>query len=144
MPVGRPTTLTDKVRAKVLEALRNGHSHPVAASIAGVPYNTLRGWISDGSREGSARLYSEFAAEVELACEAGLVDCERCLIQGGQQDPRIALAILQRRMRREWGNPVEVTGKDGGPVKVEAVGDLASALDALVTGAGSDGADRAE
>jgi transposase-like protein len=49
--IGRPTSMTDEVKASLLAALRSGATHEVAATYAGVGETTFYRWMERGRRE---------------------------------------------------------------------------------------------
>lgn len=98
---------TPEARAVILAVLGLGHFRGVAAQKAGIAPQTLSDWIA--SDEG-------FRLEVERAEADEEIRLLAKVREGAREDPRLALALLERRFRERWGRqaPAGSTGKDEG------------------------------
>jgi hypothetical protein len=100
---------TPEKRALILEALHNHPSLGRAARKARVSRHTLRNWrLAD----------PEFAAEVEAAREAGFEALEDALIErGAKNDTTAAIFMLKGWKPERYGDKLQHTGKDEGPIE---------------------------
>ena len=111
--VGRPSGLTDEVRAKLLQALEVGATHRIAAQFAGVHVSTLQAWLAENREFSDAAKLSESKASIMSLAAI------RTAAQGGQW--QAGAWLLERRYPEEYGRrQVEVIGQGGGPVQVQA------------------------
>lgn len=118
---GRPLLLTAKVQTRICNALAKGNYRVTAARAGAVSYETFLGWLAKGraQREGPFRKFYEAVIAAETKAEmlfVGYVAREATL------DAKHAKWMLSHRWRDRWAdNPakVEVTGANGGPVKIE-------------------------
>ena len=140
--MARPTKLNAEVTRKVCEAVKLGSTYADAAGYAGISYTTFKEWMASDAPE-----FAAFSAAVQSAQASGkiglLAKIEKAVNDGAWQ---AAAWKLERRdpeyARRER---VELTGKDGGPVKVDHGPDLSKltkaelqAMDALLAKATSE------
>ena len=129
---GRPTKLTPEVQDKIVTALRAGNYQETAARYAGIAEPTFYEWMARGKSEPGS-IYSEFAEAVEKAkADAEVRDValiDRAAADGNWQ---AAAWKLERKFPNRWGrvNRTEVTGADGGALKVE-IDHKAALLDLL-------------
>ena len=102
--IGRPSVLSE-AGPRIIAALRNGADRAAAVGYAGVPYGTVRSWISRG-RSGHTP-YDEFAAQVEAAEAEAAVRMAKVIFDAAhaEHDYRAALEWLKRRRPEEWGEP---------------------------------------
>jgi transposase len=128
----RPTKLTPEVQEKIVTALRAGNYQETSATYAGISVPTFYGWMDRGRNEPGS-IYSEFLEAVEKAkADAEVRDValiDRAAADGNWQ---AAAWKLERKFPNRWGrvNRTEVTGADGGALKVE-VDHKAALLDLL-------------
>ncbi len=103
--MSRHTSLTDDVRAKMLEAIAKGLSRTASAAYAGVHRNTALGWFKRG--DAGEEPFCAFCAAVEKAeadHQAKLVG----VIETASADTwQAASWILERRYPVEWAQPVQ-------------------------------------
>ena len=130
------TKLTPKVRDAVCDAVRAGNYLKVAASAGGVTEQTIHNWIGRG-REEKERIeeghtprkveavFLDFFEHLTRAEDEAEADAVRIWREQMPDDWRAAKEYLARRFGDRWGDRqrVEMTGKDGGPVKSQVVGD---------------------
>jgi hypothetical protein len=62
---GRQTNLTPEIGASICDGVREGLPLKTAAGIAGVPYATVREWISKG--KDGVEPFLDFAADIEIS-----------------------------------------------------------------------------
>jgi alpha-galactosidase/6-phospho-beta-glucosidase family protein len=129
---GRPTKLTPEVQDKIVTALRAGNYQETAARYAGINHDTFYEWMRRGKDEPGS-IFSDFAEAVEKAkADAEVRDValiDRAAADGNWQ---AAAWKLERKFPNRWGrvNRTEVTGADGGALKVE-IDHKAALLDLL-------------
>jgi hypothetical protein len=153
---GRPPTYRDAaVTEKIVRLVQGGNYVETAAAAAGVSVSTVRAWLKKaGELERALRddptmtltsdeeLLVDFSAAVEKAqgeAEARDVLTIGRAAEGTKEKPgdwRASAWRLQHRSPERWGrNLVELSGRDGGPVQHENVGNplelVAAKLDAL-------------
>jgi transposase len=130
---GRPTKLTPEVQDKIVTALRAGNYQETAATYAGISVPTFYRWMEQGATPDADVIYREFREAVEKAkADAEVRDValiDRAAADGNWQ---AAAWKLERKFPNRWGrvNRTEVTGADGGALKVE-VDHKAALLDLL-------------
>lgn len=122
---GRPPKLTPEVQARIEQALRGGNYREVAARFAGVSGGTLREWMKAGKRDSGKGRRSKHrdlyhaVRKAEADAEAMVVGR---LMQAAAHDTKAMAFWLERKHPSRWGRTdrlkAELTGKDGGPVKV--------------------------
>lgn len=118
---GRPTKFDEEVASRVVLMVRAGNYLETAASASGVSPSTLREWLRTGRRAGKGKLF-DFAERVDKAlAESEAMDVNK-MLQHGQKDWRALAWRLERRFPDRWREVSESrqTGKDGGPIEVEA------------------------
>ena len=139
MPGGRPTRYTPERVAKILQAIRVGATQRAAAAYAGIDDSTVMRWKHKYPSLATAINEAEGAAMV-----GWLAKIEAAANEGAWQ---AAAWKLERRYPHEYGrSAVEVSGRDGGAIKIDhKVEDarelLAVRLGRLVAARGDDGRD---
>jgi hypothetical protein len=107
---GRPTLLTDKVIAKIVEALSYGASYDLASRWAGISYPTLQNWQriaraaklkaeaeGENALDATETAYLMFLRQIEeVEAKKGL-EWQKTLDVASKKDPDQALAALRRR-----------------------------------------------
>lgn len=114
---------TPKVTGKILELVGKGHYLETACAVAGVVPLTVRNWLRRGERgePGFAEFAQKFG-EAELQVQDKYLDR---IDDVGKDDWRSSAWVLEKRFPKTWGNKsVEVSGKDGGPIQIQALADL--------------------
>lgn len=128
---------TDKEKATLLNSLRAGNFRVTACAAVGICSRTLANWEDRAAADEEP--FAEFIAEVERVealaevetanviamCARGEVpkDKDGNVIPDDERpfrDWKAAAFILERRGARRWApmQKTEITGKDGGPVRV--------------------------
>ena len=105
---GRPTKLTPEVQDIIVDGIN-----------AGVTYATFYNWLEKGEVAKSGVLMEFFDAVSRAKADSALRLVSQITLQA-PTDWRAAAFLLERRFPDDYGKRSELTGKDGGPVKVEA------------------------
>lgn len=115
---GRPSQFTEENRKRILEAIELGSTYELAAAYGGISYATLNAWLK--REEDEYLKFSEDVKQAEGKAAVGwLQKIEKAATDGNWQ---AAAWKLERRYPREFGRTVkEVTGADGGALKIEIV-----------------------
>ena len=112
MPGGRPTRYTPERVAKILQAIRVGATQRAAAAYAGIDDSTIMRWKHKYPSLATAINEAEGAAMV-----GWLAKIEQAANEGAWQ---AAAWKLERRYPHEYGrSAVEVSGRDGGAIKID-------------------------
>ena len=128
----RPTALTPEVFDAIVTALQAGNYIDDAAAYAGVHQRLVFTWLEKGRNADEAdeqglpltpneRLYMHFLHAVETARSQAVVRNVAIIQQAAQTQWQAAAWFLERTNPRKWGRheTVEITGEDGGPIRVE-------------------------
>lgn len=133
--MGRPTKFTPAVRRRILRAISVGLTNAKAARCAGISETVLYEWLKYGDEHPRSD-YAKFAEQLHRArahCEERLADL--LIRKHAPVSERAVIAALERRFHEDWGRKdnLEVSGADGGPIKVDAdpLGTLAKLLDTV-------------
>lgn len=121
----RPTKLTPAVQDRIVKAISAGAYAIVAAKAAGIGETTFYRWLEMGSKPDAKPLYREFwesVKEAEAQAELANIVLIRQAAQAGTW--QAAAWYLERKHSDRWGRQqklfAEVTGKDAGPILVDA------------------------
>lgn len=122
--MGRPTKLTPERHKQIVDLVRAGNYPEIAAQAAGINAATYYRWMQKGE-DGTAP-YGEFREAIKEAqgtAEAHAVAIIRKAALDGTW--QAAAWFLERSKAERWRRKenVELTGKDGGPVRQQVVGD---------------------
>jgi hypothetical protein len=134
------TKLTPQLSKDFCQALHDGLTFNGACDLVGIHRDTFYGWM-ERAEKGDGKPWSDFSDAVK---EARAVRDRRYVkvIEKAAEDGtwQAAAWFLERTNRREFGRneSVEITGKDGGPVQQQVVGDdqrakVTEMLDELAT-----------
>ena len=93
---GRPTTFTQEKAELVIEAVRRGLTLKLAASCAGVSYDTLNRWRIKGCKEPDSE-YCQFCISLEQALGEAALSMVDCISKAAQTDWKAATWLLSRR-----------------------------------------------
>jgi hypothetical protein len=129
--IGRPSKLNNKVRDKIVSAIRRGAYIETAAAVAGIHKTTFYDWLKRGNEildyldqateEQQPTISAhdadcaKFAYEVEKAiAESELSDIE--VVNAAAEDGQWQAAAwkLERKHHQRWGRKVAVTDNEGG------------------------------
>lgn len=123
-------SLTDAKVEALLQALTAGHYVERAARISGVSITTVYRWLDEGKKEkesveaGNAstergQAYLEIAEAIQKAREAAAHRAMVAIQNAAQEGTWQAAAwYLERTDREHYGRHTQVTGADGGAVKL--------------------------
>jgi len=120
--MARPTKLTPETQQKIITAIQAGNYQETAAKYAGITPNTFYQWMHKGEGPKAKTPYREFREAVEKARSAAEIRNVALIQQAGNDGSWQAAAwYLERSYPTRWGrqNRVELTGADGGSVKVD-------------------------
>ena len=116
---GRPTKLTPDVQDLIVDGINAGLTFGLTCARAGVNPATFYRWLEKGETAKSG-VYSEFCDTVSRAKADSALRLVSQITLQAPTDWRAAAFLLERRFPDDYGKRSEITGKDGGPVKVEA------------------------
>ena len=116
---GRPTKLTPEVQDLIVDGINAGLTFGLTCARAGVNPATFYRWLEKGETAKSG-VYSEFCDTVSRAKADSAMRLVSQITLQAPTDWRAAAFLLERRFPDDYGKRSEITGKDGGPVKVEA------------------------
>ncbi len=137
---GRPSKLTKKTHARIVELVKAGNFLSTAAMCAGVRAEVAKDWIRDGVlfaqkvEAGTLRVWEmtahevarmKFSEEVQAAMGEATARDVLLIEKAAVKDWKAAAWVLERRERTLFSPRVEVTGADGGPVVVRTWADIA-------------------
>ena len=115
---GRPTKLTPEVQDLIVDGINAGLTLGLTCARAGVARSTFYDWLEKGEAAKSGALM-EFSDTVSRARADSALRLVSQITLQAPTDWRAAAFLLERRFPDDYGKRSEVTGKDGGPVKVE-------------------------
>jgi hypothetical protein len=121
MPGARPTKFTSTTVAHLLTAIRAGLPYRLAAEAAGISETTFHEWQrGEFPRGADKHLKAQFSEELTRARGESALRLMGVINQAAPDDWRAAAWILERRFPQDFGKQVlELTGGDGGPIRVE-------------------------
>lgn len=120
--MARPTKLTKKVEAAIVQSVRNGNYSEVAARAAGISPTTMRNWRARGEEGGAKNApYVRFLAALTRAEAEAEERAVKALGDAFSEDWRAAVEYLKRKNPERWSatERLEHTGAGGGPIKHE-------------------------
>jgi hypothetical protein len=107
-PTGRPSQLTDPVRATILEAVRMGAPARHACVAAGISYSTYRDWTRHGKEDeatGKASAFAVFLADLAGARAEGLRERLKAIKKAiDKGDGWLALKFVQATHPDDFGD----------------------------------------
>ena len=115
---GRKTKLTPEVQEIIVDGINAGLTLVLTCARAGVTYVTFYRWLEKGEAANSGVFCEFFNAVSRAKADSALRLVSQITLQA-PTDWRAAAFLLERRFPDDYGKRSEVTGKDGGPVKVE-------------------------
>ena len=116
---GRKTKLTPEVQEIIVDGINAGLTLGLTCARAGVARSTFYDWLEKGEAAKSGVLM-EFSDTVSRARADSAMRLVSQITLQAPTDWRAAAFLLERRFPDDYGKRSEITGKDGGPVKVEA------------------------
>lgn len=130
MATGRRSKLTPQLTKEFCQALHDGLTFAGACDLVGISRGTFFEWMQRG--EGThpdrpqTQAHADFADAVKVARAARDRRYVKVIEKAAEDGTWQAAAwFLERTNRKEYGRneSVEITGKDGGPVQQQVVGD---------------------
>lgn len=123
---GRPDKLNPAMQSRVCDFLARGHSVQVAATMAGIHYDTYRRWRKRGEaalQNGERGRFAEFYARTERARIEGMKQFEDIVIEETMPvdaEGRFgkSMEILRKRWPHVWGGDAD-DGDRGGDLTVQ-------------------------
>jgi hypothetical protein len=106
LQITRPTKLTNEVQQKIGDGVSLGLTYALAASAAGVTYQSLNSWMKRG-RDSTSGKYFEFYKHIEQRNAEGaktLLESLNAAAKAG--DTQICMFILERRFAEDFGRRV--------------------------------------
>ncbi len=104
---GRPTKLTPKLLARLVNLLRAGNYRETAASAVGIDRHTIREWEKRGQRaspgDPKERVYREFAETVERSESEGECRHVTLIATAAQRQWTASAWLLERKHPEKWG-----------------------------------------
>ena len=116
---GRPTKLTPDVQELIVDGINAGLTYGMSCARAGVNPATFYRWLEKGETAKSGA-FREFCDTVSRAKADSAMRLVSQITLQAPTDWRAAAFMLERRFPDDYGKRSEITGKDGGPVKMEA------------------------
>lgn len=123
--MGRPTDCTPEVTARVVDAITDGLSNEDAAMVSGISRTAFYEWIQRG--EAGEEPFAYFADAITRAKtdrkHLHLRNIRTIAVAAEREGDRLRASTwyLEHVHRDEFGTQRhEVTGKDGGPIEVDA------------------------
>ena len=115
---GRKTKLTPEVQEIIVDGINAGLTLGLTCARAGVTPATFYNWLEKGEAAKSGVLMEFFNAVERAKADSALRLVSQITLQA-PTDWRAAAFMLERRFPDDYGKRSEITGKDGGPVKVD-------------------------
>ena len=104
--MARPTKLTPEIQKKIGDGVSLGLTYALAASAAGITYQSLNQWMQRGKNSTSGK-YFEFTQHIQKCNVDAAKNClERLNAAAKAGDTRICMFILERRFPEEFGRRV--------------------------------------
>jgi len=104
--MARPTKLTDEVQQKIGDGVSLGLTYALAASAAGVTYQTFNQWMKLG-RDSTSGKYFEFYKHIEQRNAEGALRILQKLNDAAKAgNCQVCMFILERRFSEDFGRRV--------------------------------------
>jgi hypothetical protein len=137
--MARPTKLTPELQKRITDAIQGGVDKKVAAAMAGIAESTFYDWLDQGRKPDALPEFSEFSESIERAeAEAEVVKVGRISIAANNGNWKAASWWLERKHPERWSETkklqTEITGADGGPIKISIEDAKKAVLEALTEG----------
>ena len=109
-PVGKPTIMTPEVLAKLDSAFSIGCSDREACLQAGISNDALYDYQTRNP---------EYSKRKESLKQRLILKARAELYKGLNNNPELALKVLERKLKKEFSLRTELTGEDGEPIKTQ-------------------------
>ena len=104
--MSRPTKLTNEVKQKIGDGVSLGLTYALAASAAGVTYQTFNQWMKLG-RDSTSGKYFEFYKHIEQRNAEGALKILQKLNDAAKAgNCQVCMFILERRFREDFGSRI--------------------------------------
>ncbi len=104
--MARPTKSTPKIQQKIGENIALGLTYALAASAAGITYQTLNDWLKKG-RDSTSGKYFEFYKHIEQQnAEGALKILQKLNDEAKAGNCQVCMFILERRFSEDFGRRV--------------------------------------
>lgn len=134
--MGRRTSLTPELKERLLSLVRKGNYIETACNVAGVHKGTFYDWMKRG--ETGEEPYASFREDFFRADGEAEAQVLGVIDSASKEQWQAAAWKAERRWPDRWArrerSQVEVTGKDGGDIKV-TLDDIAEAMSAITKNA---------
>jgi hypothetical protein len=104
--MARPTKLTSEVKQKIGDGVSLGLTYALAASAAGVTYQSLNSWIKRGQIEQSGKYYQFYKYIQKCNADAAKALLKRLNKAADAGNCQICMWILERRFSEDFGRRV--------------------------------------
>lgn len=121
MPV--KTKLTPGLQETICKLVQSGATVPHACAAAGVSWNTAKDWMTPAFS--GREPYKSFCDAVGKARAKWAAGSAMAITKAGKDDWRAAAWMLEKLCPDEFASAskVELTGKDGGPIRTADISD---------------------
>lgn len=138
---GRPSKATPKRMQEVIKGITAGLPYDTSCALAGIHYTTFNNWMKAGESAVSGKFFKFFEdvkkaeaiaesvhiAEIKKAAAGRKADTTKGL-EAKEGIWQASAWLLERRYPQKWGKKEqvkqEITGPDGGPIKIKTAQDL--------------------
>lgn len=121
---GRPSKLTPRVHAAIVDAIRDGSYVETAAEAGGISKATFYHWMERGEAD-EAGEFSDFFYAVRAASAQAEIDAVRQLRAAAERSWQAAVAFLERRFPERWGRSERTDVEEIQP-RIQVVWDYAA------------------
>lgn len=111
---GRPSVMTDEVIRKLEEAFAFGASDGEACFYAGIGKTSLYEYQNN---------HPEFTERKEALKEKPVLLARQTVVKSLSLDPEMAMKYLKAKRKAEFGDRLELTGENGGPIVTKKLDD---------------------
>jgi hypothetical protein len=141
--MARPTKLDQELQKKITDAIQSGVDKKVAAAMVNIGEATLYRWLKDAEAPDASIELQEFRESIERAeAEAEVIKVARITQAANNGNWKAASWWLERKHPQRWSETkklqTEITGADGGPIKISIEDAKKAVLDALQEGITND------
>ncbi len=102
----RPSKLTPEIQHKIGENVSLGLTYSLAASAAGVTYQSFNSWLKRGQTEKSGKYFEFFKHIQKCNADGAKALLERLKIAADAGNCQVCMWILERRFSVEFGKRV--------------------------------------
>jgi len=114
--MGRDSIISEEIISSICADLAEGYTLAVAYGNAGIGKETFFRWYNRGKEADAEKIYRDFWYRVDVAKFAGRKKLEKRVVNS--KDPKVALTVLSRLYRDDWGEKVDINATVGGHIDV--------------------------